>query len=470
MIALSDTWLSPSTTDEVISFPTFQKPYRKERQDHYGGVIVYVKQNIPCKRRHDLEINAIECIWLELKLKSKTVLFSVIYRPPNSTPDVTNEIERSIDLAVDTNISTILITGDLNLNYLENQGRLKLNSLFSQYNLCKIVQEPTHFTETSYSLIDLFYTSHQQSVLLSGVGEPFLDQNIRYHCPIYAVFNFDKHKLKCFKRKIWIYDRGDYKFLKQKVTDVNWNALRDENVNVHSENVTDKILELCEQTIPSKEIIVRPADTPWMNGIVRKAIRKRKRAHKTAKRLNSNESWAKYRILRNKSVNAIKNAKIEFKENLANKINANNKSSRDWRKTFKSLLGKDKHDSIPPLNHNNTTINGPTEKADLLNNFFVSQTIVENSDNDAPNLTLPDYRLNEINVTADEVKIVLKSLVTGKALGPDLINNKILKKISDVLAEPLTDLFNASLSTSTVPDIWKRGNVTPIHKKNLNQR
>ena len=201
VIALSETWLSPSTTDEVISFPTFQKPYRKDRQDHYGGVIVYVKQNIPCKRRHDLEINGIECIWLELKLKSKTVLFSVIYRPPNSTSDVTNDIERSIDLAVDTNISTILITGDLNLNYLENQGRLKLNSLFNQYNLCQIVQEPTHFTETSSSLIDLFYTSHQQSVLLSGVGEPFLNQNIRYHCPIYAVFNFDKHKLKMFLEK-----------------------------------------------------------------------------------------------------------------------------------------------------------------------------------------------------------------------------------------------------------------------------
>ena len=28
-------------------------------------------------------------------------------------------------------------------------------------------------------------------ILLSGVGEPFLDQNIRY-CPIYCVYNFDK--------------------------------------------------------------------------------------------------------------------------------------------------------------------------------------------------------------------------------------------------------------------------------------
>ena len=65
----------------------------------------------------------------------------------------------------------------------------------------------------------------------------------------------------------------------------------------------------------------------------------------------------------------------------------------------------------------------------------------------------------------DEVRTILKSLVTGKASGPDLINNRILKELADVLAEPLTDLFNITRSVSTVPDIWKRGNVTPIHKK-----
>ena len=145
-------------------------------------------------------------------------------------------------------------------------------------------------------------------------------------------------------------------------------------------------------------ITVRPSDPPWMNGSVRKLIRKRKRAHKAAKRLNSEESWAIYPALRNRSVNAIKNAKNEFKENLANKINANNISSRDWWKTFKSLLGKDKHDTIPPLNYNNTSINDPSEKANLFNHLFVSQTLLNNIDKDVHHLTLPEYRLNEISL------------------------------------------------------------------------
>ena len=59
----------------------------------------------------------------------------------------------------------------------------------------------------------------------------------------------------------------------------------------------------------------------------------------------------------------------------------------------------------------------------------------------------------------------MKSLVTGKASGPDLLNNKILKELADVIAAPLTDRFNSSLLRATVPEIWKQANVTPVHKK-----
>ena len=60
------------------------------------------------------------------------------------------------------------------------------------------------------------------------------------------------------------------------------------------------------------------------------------------------------------------------------------------------------------------------------------------------------------------LKRSLKSLKTGKAAGPDTINNRLLIE----LAQPLCDLFNFSLFSGKVPDIWKQANVTPIHKKN----
>lgn len=96
IIAFTETWLSPAIPDEDISLVNYQIPYRKDRPDSYGGVIVYVKDTIPCKRRQDLQIANLECIWLELKLKNKIILFIVFYRPPNSKQVILDNIERSI--------------------------------------------------------------------------------------------------------------------------------------------------------------------------------------------------------------------------------------------------------------------------------------------------------------------------------------------------------------------------------------
>ncbi|MCG8113641.1 MAG: endonuclease/exonuclease/phosphatase family protein, partial [Candidatus Thiodiazotropha taylori] len=292
VVALTETWLSPAISNDTIKMLNYQDPFRKDRQiNNYGGVLVYVRENIPCKRRHDLEIQDLESIWLELKFKTRLVLFGLFYRPPNAAQDIYDKIEQSIDLAFDSNnVNDVIVTGDFNLNYLDSVGKNRINQMFTQYSLQQIINEPTHFTETSSTLIDLLFTNHTTNVLLSGVGEPFLDQNVRYHCPIYAFFKFDKHKPLSYKRKIWSYDKGDYDLLRRSISEFDWQIVKSKNTSTYSENVTSKIIDLCEKSIPNKIITVRPSDPPWFNNLIRKSIRKRKRAHKIAKRVNSAES------------------------------------------------------------------------------------------------------------------------------------------------------------------------------------
>ena len=64
-----------------------------------------------------------------------------------------------------------------------------------------------------------------------------------------------------------------------------------------------------------------------------------------------------------------------------------------------------------------------------------------------------------------EIYSNLKTLQVGKACGPDLINNRILREIADSVSPVLTDIFNTSLFTAKVPDIWKQSNVSPVFKK-----
>ena len=118
------------------------------------------------------------------------------------------------------------------------------------------------------------------TVNLSGVGEPFpgfLTQDTRYHCPAYCVFKFKKSLIKPFTRKIWLYEKGNYKELRQSVNDYDWKCSYNDNINLYANNFTTKLMELTEKCIPSKTVTVRQLGLPWTNSNIRRKMRKRNR-------------------------------------------------------------------------------------------------------------------------------------------------------------------------------------------------
>ena len=97
--------------------------------------MLYVKEGIHYKRRDDLEIRGIESIWIEVANRHKHILFGLFYRPPNSDINYYLDIENSLHLAFDTDISDIIITGDLNLNILSPLTSRKIEAICSQFSL-----------------------------------------------------------------------------------------------------------------------------------------------------------------------------------------------------------------------------------------------------------------------------------------------------------------------------------------------
>ena len=60
-------------------------PYGRDRQgDNHGGICVYVKENVHAKRRVDLELQNIECLWIEVSSNRNKLMIGTFYRPPNS--------------------------------------------------------------------------------------------------------------------------------------------------------------------------------------------------------------------------------------------------------------------------------------------------------------------------------------------------------------------------------------------------
>ena len=102
------------------------------------------------------------------------------------------------------------------------QLSVKIKNLCEEFSLTQTINQPTHYTEHSSSVLDIILTTNDNHLILSGVGDPFLTQDIRYHCPIYGIFNFSKPRGKSYARLTWNYDRGDYILLRQKAAQTDW--------------------------------------------------------------------------------------------------------------------------------------------------------------------------------------------------------------------------------------------------------
>ena len=166
-------------------------------------------------------------------------------------------------------------------------------------------------------------------MILSGVGDPFLQQNIRYHCPVYVILKFSKPRLNSFERHIWYYDKGDYNGLRNKARLTDWESLQDNDIDVYANNISNSVIALAAECIPNKIVRIKPSERPWITPIVKKYIRKRKRAYKNAKRTHSNLDLLKFKTLRNKTIQAIRDAKQMLYDNIAAKLTSKSLSSKD---------------------------------------------------------------------------------------------------------------------------------------------
>ena len=69
------------STNDILISQSFDTPYRKDRTNHGGGILVYLNKNIIHSRLPELETFCDESIWVKIKTKQELLLLGVFYSP-----------------------------------------------------------------------------------------------------------------------------------------------------------------------------------------------------------------------------------------------------------------------------------------------------------------------------------------------------------------------------------------------------
>ena len=124
LFGVSESHLKPEISNAELRIPGYELHRLDRKNGPGGGVAVYVKENMSSDRRHDLEVEGIECRWLEINVRnSKSLLVGILYRPPDTSSYLNEDFEQSFDDMLGTAIAEekeTIIIGDLNCNYLKD--------------------------------------------------------------------------------------------------------------------------------------------------------------------------------------------------------------------------------------------------------------------------------------------------------------------------------------------------------------
>ena len=70
-----------------------------------------------------------------------------------------------------------------------------------------------------------------------------------------------------------------------------------------------------------------------------------------------------------------------------------------------------------------------------------------------------------LEISENETRKEFLNVNANKAKGPDGLTGKILKTCASQLCHIFSHIFNLSLSTSSIPNIWKTSKIIPVPKK-----
>ena len=452
LLCFSETWLHKDIPDSSVDLPDFDivRGDRTEEsgKSRGGGVCVYINRrwcNNWCVKEKvctpGVELLTVGLRPYYLPREFNQIFMMVVYIQPRADFHLAREAiaSRVHQLQAASPDSPIFIAGDFNHCLLEDT----LPS-FDQY-----VTEPTR----NGAVLDLCYGSIQRAYKAKPCPQlGFSDHSNVLLSPTYKT---QLKRNKPVTKTCYVWGCDETEELRACFDSTDWNVFLDsaDSLNEAVEVITEYINFCVGNVIPEKIVKVYPNNKPWISSELRISLKEKR----TAFRMGDAELGKE---IQKKIKRQIRECKVIYKQRLEQKFSQNN-TRASWQ-AMEKITGYKSRVRMPDCSE--VFVND-------LNAFFSRFEVHDyTAENENVHKILTEMP-SQIDVVFSEtdVRNVLGRVKLNKAPGPDGICNRVLKSCNQQLAPVLTKLFQMTLDSGFIPQLWKMAKIIPIPKGNTSK-
>ena len=487
ILLVSETKIDTTFPSSQFNIPGYATPFRADRKENGangGGMLLYLREDIPCKIVYNKETHSdIECFFVEINLYKKKWLIGCTYNP---SKDLISKHIKSLSKYIDEHLKlydNIIIMGDFNAEPIDSE----MKEFCELYCLKNLVKDPTCYKNPDKpSCIDLVLTNRERLFQKTTVVETGLSD---FHKMTVTI-------LKTFFRKAppKIVSYRDYKHFSQ----VHFRSelhqyLTNYNIYELSNDEFVKIfMGIFDKHAPLKQKYVRANQGPFMTKELRKAVMTRSKLRNKFNKSNTKSAECAYKKQRNLCTYLFRKAKRDYYSSLNPSNVTDNK--KFWKLIKPLFSDKFLSNETITLVEGSEIIQDNTKVSEAFNDFFSNavtnlnievpteflNTSVATTDpvqnailryKDHPSIMKikgkygdrDNFCFNHVSMTDVETEIML--LNSSKACPKDTIPPNIIKDNSDILTCKLLSDFNKSIDSTIFPINLKNADITPAHKK-----
>ena len=462
----------------------YNLPYRLDKNASSGGVIIYIREDIPARELTYCTIpKIIEGIFLEINLrKTKWLLFGGYNNIKSNIGHFLDNLGAILDQYM-CKYENILLLGDFNSEINE----IRMSDFCDIYNVQNLITGPTCFKNPfNPTSIDVMLTNKSRSFQHSQIIETGLSDHHKMTITVLRSFFHKQEPVTINYRDYKKFDHSKFHFeLKNKLD----SFMLTNNINY--ELFESTLMEILNKHAPMKLKYVRANNAPFMNKTLSKAIMNRSRLRNKFLKNPNDINKTIYSKHRNYCVNLLRKEKRKYYNNINLKLLTDNKQF--W-KTIKPFFS-DKHNISRNITliDDDEIISKDIEVAEIMNDFFSNavanldingyQTVfLSNTSNDKIVNIINKFKNHpsvvkikeNINIEGNfsfrmssvtDIENEMHKLNTKKPTTFNNIPAKILVDNSVICSQLITQIYNNSILNSNFPAALKNADITPAHKK-----